>query len=366
VRAGGGARLGDVDLETQAFGLAVPFGVVPRTGIAGLTLHGGLGFLTRRYGPTCDSLIGAEVVTAAGQFLQVDEHRHPDLLWALRGGGGNFGIVTSFEYRLYPVGPEVWMLLTIYPVDQAAAGLHFFRDFMADAPEELMALAILWSAPEIEPIPAASRNAPCFIIVGCYSGSMEQGERAIRPLREFATPIADLSGPIPFMEIQRLFDPDYPDERRYYWKSVYLRDLGEAAIAALVRHAAARPSPLSSLDVWALGGAMRREPAGGAAFSGRDSPFLIGIEANWDDSASDEVNVAWARAVDADLRGLSGGAAYLNFPGFGEEQEGLVRAAYGPNYDRLAQLKAKYDPSNLFRLNLNIAPAGPSRAPAST
>jgi FAD/FMN-containing dehydrogenase len=195
------------------------------------------------------------------------------------------------------------------------------------------------------------------ILVGCYSGPIERGEAVTRPLRGFATPVADLSGPVPFLEMQRLFDPDYPDGRRYYWKSVYVPDLDEAVDAALGRHAASRPSPLSSLDVWGLGGAMQREPGGGAAFAGRDHPFLVGIEANWDDAAADEANLAWARDVFRDLAGMSGGAVYLNFPGLGEEQEGLVRAAYGPNYERLAALKAKYDPTNLFRFNQNIAPA---------
>jgi FAD/FMN-containing dehydrogenase len=357
VRVGGGARLGDLDHETQAFGAAVPVGVVSRTGIAGLTLHGGLGFLTRRYGATCDSLVAADVVTADGRLLQVNEQQHPDLLWALRGGGGNFGVVTSFEFRLYPVGPEVWMVLVIYPAEQGAAGLRFFRDFMAAAPEELMALAIFWNAPPLDEVPAEWHDQPAFIFAGCYSGPMEAAEAAIRPLREFATPIADLSSPVSFMEMQRLFDPDYPDGRRYYWKSRYVRDLDDASIAALERQAAARPSPLTSLDVWALGGAMQREPAGGAAFAGRDNRFLVGIEANWEDAAADDANIAWARDVFADLGRLGDGAAYLNFPGFGEERDDLVRAAYGPNYDRLVAVKTAYDPTNLFRINQNIRPA---------
>jgi FAD/FMN-containing dehydrogenase len=357
VRAGGGALLGDVDHETQAFGLAAPFGVMSRTGIAGLTLHGGLGLLTRRYGLSCDNLIAADLVTADGELLQVDDQHHPDLLWALRGGGGNFGVVTSFEYRLHPVGPEVWLALTVYPADQAAAGLRFFRDFMAGAPDELMAIAILWNAPEMEPVPEEWRGRPAFIIAGCYSGPMEQGEAVIRPLREFASPIADLSSPIPYPAIQQLFDADYPDGRRYYWKSVYLRDLDEPSIAALGRHAATRPSQLNTLDVWALGGAMRHEPPGGAAFAGRDNRFLLGIEANWDDSADDDANVSWARDVYRDLASLSGGATYLNFPGFGEDQESLVRAAYGSHYDRLVAVKTAYDPTNLFRINQNIQPS---------
>jgi FAD/FMN-containing dehydrogenase len=356
VRAGGGARLGDVDHETQAFGLAVPFGVVSRTGIAGLTLHGGLGFLTRKYGLSCDNLIAADVVTAEGRLFQVDAQNHADLLWALRGGGGNFGVVTSLEYRLHPVGPEVWMGMVFYPVEQAPAALRFFRDFMAGAPEELMAIAIFWTAPEIPEVPAEWHGKPALVFGACYSGPLEMGEEALRPLREFATPIVDLSGPMPFVVGQQLFDPDYPDGGRYYWKSIYLRDLDQPTIEALMRHAADRPSAHSSIDVWALGGALVREPVDGSAFAGRENPFLLGIEANWHDPADDEANVAWARALFREMGTLSGSGVYLNFPGFGEEKEDLVRAAYGPNYERLAAIKAKYDPTNLFRLNQNIPP----------
>jgi FAD/FMN-containing dehydrogenase len=356
VRAGGGARLGDLDRETQVFGLATPLGVVTRTGIAGLTLHGGVGFLTRKHGLSCDNLIAADVVTADGQVLQVDEENHADLLWALRGGGGNFGVVTSLEYRLHPVGPDVMVVMVMYPVESAAAGLRFFRDFMATAPEELMAIAILWSTPEGEPIPEEWRGKPTLVIAGCYSGPLEQAEEVVRPLRERATPIVDFSGPMPFTEAQQLFDPDYPDGRRYYWKSTYLRDLDEAAIATLTRFAAERPSALSSIDIWALGGAMRREPAGGSAFAGRDHPFLLGIEANWDDPADDAANLAWARGLfDEAVRG-SGSGAYLNFPGFRDDKESVVRSAYGANYDRLVAIKTKYDPTNLFRINQNIPP----------
>jgi hypothetical protein len=248
------------------------------------------------------------------------------------------------------------MLLAFYPAEAGAAGLRAFRDAMAAAPEELMALAIFWNALAIDELPAAWHEQPVFVLAGCYSGPSEQAEAALEPLRAFANPLADLSGPVPFLEMQRLFDPDYPDGRRYYWKSRYLTDLDAAAIAALERHAAARPSPLTSLDVWALGGAMRREPVGGAAFAGRDHRFLIGIEANWDEPTADDANVAWARETFRDLGDLGGGGAYLNFPGFGEETD-FVRAAYGPHYDRLVAVKTRYDPTNLFRINQNIRPA---------
>jgi FAD/FMN-containing dehydrogenase len=358
VRAGGGATLGDVDHESQAFGLAVPAGVVPRTGVGGLTLHGGLGFLTRRLGLTCDHLVSADVVTADGKLVVADERHNPDLLWALRGGGGNFGVVTSFEFKAHPVGPEVWAAVVMYPADKADKILAVFREFMATAPDEMMAIAIFWNTPHDDSIPQGARNLPTLAIAACYSGPFANGETAIQPLREIDTPLVDMSGPMPFVELQKLFDPEYPDGRRYYWKSIYLPDLGEATVAALAGHAARRPSPISSLDIWALGGALRRTPASHGAFMGRDEPFLLGIEANWDDPAADDDNVGWAREVFADMqRRFPTTGAYLNFPGFGEEGEALLQRSYKDNFRRLQAIKATYDPDNLFRSNLNIAPA---------
>jgi FAD/FMN-containing dehydrogenase len=353
VRAGGGACLGDVDHETQAFGLATPFGVVSRTGIAGLTLHGGMGFLTRRLGLSCDNLVGADVVTADGRLVHTDAERNPDLLWALRGGGGNFGAVTSFEYRLHPVGPEVFMALAFYPAEAGADALRVFREVFADAPDELMGVAIYWTAPAEEPFPPEWHGKPVIVLAGCWAGSLEEAEAAVKPLREVTTPIADLSGPMPFVIAQTLFDPEYPDGRRYYWKSVYLSGLGDAEAELFGRYAATRPSPLSSVDVWALGGAVRREPEGGSAFANRDAPFLLGVESNWEDAADDEANISWTRELIDEASALSPGGTYLNFPGFVEEGEQLLRETYGVNYERLQQVKAKYDPDNVFRSNLN-------------
>jgi hypothetical protein len=353
VRAGGGARLGDVDHETQAFGLATPFGVVSRTGIAGLTLHGGMGFLTRRLGLSCDNLVAADVVTADGRLVHTDAERDPDLLWALRGGGGQFGAVTSLEYRLHTVGPEVFMAITLYPVEAGPDALRVFRDVFADAPEELMGVAIYWTAPPEEPVPPDWQGKPVIVLAGCWSGPLEEAEAAVKPLREVTTPVADMSGPMPFVIAQSLFDPEYPDGRRYYWKSIYLSDVGDSEIDLLGRYAATRPSLLSSIDVWALGGAAAREPDGGSAFAKRDAPFLIGVESNWEDADDDEANIAWTRQLIDDASALSPGGTYLNFPGFVEEGEQLLRDTYGPNYERLQQVKAKYDPDNVFRSNLN-------------
>jgi FAD/FMN-containing dehydrogenase len=353
VRAGGGARLGDVDHETQAFGLATPFGVVSRTGIAGLTLHGGMGFLTRRLGLSCDNLIGADVVTADGQLIHADGDSHSDLLWALRGGGGNYGVVTSLEYQLHPVGPEVFMAITFYPADAGSEGLRVFQDVIAGAPDELMGVALYWTAPAEEPFPPEWHGKPVFILAGCWSGPLDEAEEAVKPFREVTTPVADLSGPMPFLVAQQLFDPEYPDGRRYYWKSIYLSDVGEAEAELVDRYAASRPSPLSAIDVWALGGAMRNEPAGGSAFAKRDAPFLLGVESNWEDAADDDANIAWTRALIDEASTLSPGGTYLNFPGFVEEGEQLLRDTYGANYARLQEVKAAYDPENVFRSNLN-------------
>ena len=354
-RVGGGATLGDVDHETHAFGLGVPVGVVSATGIAGLTLHGGMGFLMRKLGLTIDNLIGADIVTADGRLLATDAMRHADLLWALQGGGGNFGVVTSFEFKLHSIGPDVWVAMVFYSVDQTMAVLSHLREFARTAPDDVMALGVLWSAPHEEFIPEAHRGQPVCIAFACHSGPVDEGERAIQSLRTIATPVADLSSRMPFTAAQRLFDPEYPNGRRYYWKSTYLSSLSDEAIAALARHHATRPSPMTSIDLWMLGGAFGRVPPSATAFALRGAPFLLGVESNWIEPADDEKNVAWTRAVCKDMQRFSPGAgAYLNFPGFAEEGETLVRASYGVNYSRLQAIKKKYDPANLFSQNFNI------------
>jgi FAD/FMN-containing dehydrogenase len=327
------------------------------TGIAGLTLHGGLGFLTRKLGLTCDNLVAADVVTADGQFVVASERQNSDLLWALRGGGGNFGVVTSFEFALHPIGPEVWIAVVMYPAEQAPALLQFAQDFMRTAPDDLMMVAIFWNTPHDETVPEAARNKPTLVLAACWSGPPEKGERAIRPLREAGTPLLDLSGPMPFAVAQRSFDAEYPNGRRYYWKSIYLGDLGPATFGALARAAAARPSPISSLDIWMLGGQMARVPASHSAFAHRTAPYLLGIEANWDDPAADEANVAWARETYRTFERLfPESGTYLNFAGFGEEGETMLRRSFADGFSRLQAVKAKFDPDNLFRSNLNIAP----------
>ncbi len=355
VQVQGGATLGDIDRQTQKFGLAVPIGVVSATGIGGLTLHGGIGWLMRKYGLTIDNLLSVEIVTADGQLRHASETEHADLFWAIRGGGGNFGIVTSFEFRAHPVGPQVWFLLTIYPISQAKQVLQFTRDFVAEAPEDLSLLATLWNAPNEEPVPKEYRQTPAIIVAGCYSGSPETAEQVIQPLREITTPIADLSRPMPFESVQTFLDADYPDGGLYYWKSAYLRELDEPALDVLIGHAAARPSPLSSLDIFFLNGAVNRVPADKTAFARRDMPYLVGIEANWMDPAQSDANLAWARNAFEDMQQFAHGS-YLNFPGFMEDADKLLQGAYETNYERLLAIKTKYDPDNLFHGALNIVP----------
>jgi FAD/FMN-containing dehydrogenase len=362
VRVGGGALLGDIDHEAQAFGLAVPVGAVSETGIGGLALHGGLGFLTRKYGLTADNLVSADLVTADGKLITADERNYPELFWALKGGGGNFGVVTSFEFSVHPLGPDVFFLLTFYPASAAERVLAAFRSFMPSAPDELMAIAIYWSAPQGEPIPQEHRGAPVMVVVGCWCGPLNQGEEATQSLRRIATPIADLSGTMPYLEAQQLFDPDYPKGLRYYWKSLYLDELSDDAIRLACDAGADRPTPLSTVEVWALGGAMGRVRPEATPFYHRGAPFLLTIEANAHDPATDEANIAWARRWHQDATRFSQGGTYFNFGGFWEGGEEMLAQSFGANYPRLREVKTKYDPENIFHHNLRI-PVDPMGTP---
>ncbi len=355
-RAEAGVTLADLDHETHAFGLAAPVGLVSETGVAGLTLHGGIGWLSRRHGLSIDNLTSVDVVTADGKLLKANSHENTDLLWAVKGGGGNFGVVTSFEFHLHPVGLQVWLAMTLYSADKAPAALRFFRDYIAKAPEEVGALAIFWNAPSEPPIPKESQGKPVVIFLACYSGDFERGEQVIKPLQEFDRPIIDLSSAMPFNQVQKALDADYPDGRLYYWKSLYLQGLGDETIEAIINHAAERPSPITSLDVWALGGKIAQISSSETAFAQRKAPFLLGIESNWDNPKDSAKNIAWTRNVFQNMKQFSTGGSYLNFPGFFEEGEDLLRGAYGDNYERLQQIKAKYDPDNFFKGNLNIKP----------
>lgn len=359
--AGGGATWGDVDAATQAFGLATPGGVFSRTGIGGLTLGGGYGWLRNPYGLACDNLVRAEVVTAAGDVVHASAGEDADLLWALRGGGGNFGVVTEFTFRLHPVGPEVMFVFAFFDGSGANMGeaVRFYRDFATSAPDAISTIAFAGIFPPgAEMFPADLHGRPFLGIGALHPGSPEEGRRALQPILDFREPLADFSGVMPYVQAQQAFDEDYPDGWRYYWKSTNVLVLDDAAIDVIVDHAQRQPSPYSTTDIWHVGGAVARVPEGATAFHGRHAAFLINPEANWQLAADDAANVAWVRDFLDALRPWSDGSRYLNFAGLQEEGGAMMRSAFGPHYERLVELKGRYDPTNLFRLNQNIAPDG--------
>lgn len=353
-----GATWGDVDHETQVFGLATPGGAVSKTGVAGLTLGGGIGHLRCKYGLTCDNLRSVNVVTADGTFVTASEDENRDLFWGLRGGGGNFGVVTGFEFDLYPVGPEVATCLVFYSGDRMDEILEAYREYVADAPPEVSLLTLSGEIPDEDLFSQDTVNELKIAIAGCYAGPVEEGERALVPLREIADSIADFSGPMPYVELQQLFDEDYPDGMRYYWKSLYLDGLSESTIDRIVYWSSVAPSPLSTIDVWQLGGAIERVDSEESAFAGRHAPFLLGVEANWERPENDDVNIEWVRDCLDDMRPFSDGSVYLNFPGFLEGGDDMMRTTFGSTYKQLVALKDEYDPTNLFSLNQNITPSG--------
>ncbi len=347
-RVEGGATWADVDHETQAFGLATPGGVVSDTGVGGLTLGGGVGHLRCRYGLSCDNLRSADFVTADGELLTASADRNRDLFWGLRGGGGSFGVVTAFEFDLHPVGPEVATCLVFYSGAQAADCLRAYREYVASSPREVSTLSFTGALPDDELFGGADPSGTRIAFMGCHAGPVDEGMRALAPLRELGDPVADLSGPREYVDFQRLLDEDYPDGMRYYWTSLYLDGLPDAAVDRLCDWAEAAPSPLSTVDVWELGGAIADVDADESAFAARAAPYLLGVEANWEDDEDDEANVAWARDCVEDMREFSDGSVYVNFPGFFEGGEDALRDTFGPSYERLATLHAAYDPSALF------------------
>jgi FAD/FMN-containing dehydrogenase len=356
VRAEGGVTIGELDEETQKFGLATPMGVVSETGIAGLTLGGGIGWLRRKYGLSSDNLVSVDIVTADGRYLTASETENPDLFWGIRGGGGNFGVVTSFEYRLYPVGPEVMFCFVLYPGDRAKEVLRFCEEYVTQAPDEVSPLGVLGRVPHDEIFPEEWHGKPYAAILAMYLGSVEEGEQILKPLRDLGDPITDLSEPMTYVEVQKVLDEDYPEGGRYYWKSVNVNGLGDEEIEHLMAHAETAPSDHSTIDVWYQGGAMNQVGAEETAFGDRSAPYLLGVEGNWEEPHEDEANVAWVRECVADMQRFSDGGMYLNFPGFLEEGQEMMRDAYGENYERLVVLKNEYDPTNFFRMNQNVRP----------
>jgi FAD/FMN-containing dehydrogenase len=341
-----GATWRDFDKRTQAYSLASAGGLISSTGVAGLTLGGGIGWLVRKLGLACDNLTAAEVVTASGEVVRASDAENPELLWGLRGGGGNFGVVTSFEFKLHPL-TQVTGGLVVHPRERATAVLRYFRDLCADAPDELTLIAALMTAPD---------GQPAVGIGACYAGPYERAVEALLPVRRFGPPVVDHIAPRPYVELQTLLDPTAPRGARNYWKADFMHELTNDTIDLVVEQTNRMTSPLSQLHVHHLGGAMRLAPPGvGSAFAHRDASFIYNAIAMWSDPTEDDRHIGWARDTFDALRPASYGSAYVNF--LGDEGSERVRAAYGDNFERLARLKAQWDPDNLFRLNQNIAPA---------
>ncbi len=353
----GGATWADVDRETQAFGLAVPGGIVSHTGVAGLTLGGGIGWLRNKYGLSCDNLISAEVVTADGALLTANEQENTDLFWALRGGGGNFGVVTSFEFRLHPVGPEVAAVFSMYPLASTRDVLKQWREWVRSAPEEVGSEIDAWTAPAAPGLPVSVHEKDLVIASGVYAGDPEEGMRVLQPLREFGEPLGEIAAVIPYRSVQSAFDPYFPNtgELISYWKSLYLDDLSDAAIEVIANCAENRSSRSTMVLVMHIGGAVRRVRPDETAYPIRDASFVTNIMGSWRDAHETPRHIAWVRDAWDRLLPHSTGAGYLNFLGHEErDAEILVRSTFGSNYKKLVEIKAKYDPTNLFRLNHNI------------
>ena len=359
-KVGGGAIWSEVDQATQAHGLATPGGVVSDTGVAGLTLGGGYGWLRRKHGLSSDNVIEAEVVTADGSVLTASADENPDLYWAIRGGGGNFGIVTSFTFALHPVGPEVAFSATFYPIEEYAQVLHGWRDYVEQAPDEVTTVCVGITFPANPELPEAIHDRPVVIVGGVFVGDVEEGLKITAPLRELGTPLFDMSGPTPFVGVQTGFDPLFPrNTLRAYWKSQYLDELSDGAIETIAAKAGERPAPLTLMNVFAMGGAIAKVGEEDTAFATRKPPYMVSIDGKWSVGVDADANVAWVRDTWNAVKEYGTGEVYLNFTGRADEApDAGVDSALGRNMARLAEIKAKYDPDNFFRVNDNIAPAG--------
>jgi hypothetical protein len=344
VRAQGGALLADVDRETHLHGLAVPAGVVSKTGIAGLALGGGVGWLVRKYGLTCDNVLSCEVVTAAGETVIASAETNVDLFWGLRGGGGNFGIVTSFLFQAHPVSTVLGGVV-LHARDQAVAVFRFYRDFMASAPEELTAYAGLIPMPD---------GTPAVAMMVCYCGDLSEGERVLRPLRTFGSPIVDAIQPVPFPVMQTLADEANPDHIHNYWRSTFLKELSDEVIDLVVENGNRAESPLTHVLLQLFDGQVSSVANGATAFAQRQAGYNVGIETKWIDPAESERHIAWTRAFSKALKPYSSEEYLLNF--LGDEGSDTVRRAFGSNHERLTELKTKYDPTNFFSINQNVEP----------
>jgi FAD/FMN-containing dehydrogenase len=352
-RAQGGATWGAFNDATHAHGLATTGGIISTTGIGGLTLGGGIGYLARGFGLSCDNLVSADVVTADGRTVKASEQENDDLFWALRGGGGNFGVVTSFEYRLHPVR-EIYGGPLLYEVDDAATVLRFYREFIDDAPEELGGFPAWQLAPPLPFIPEDRHGDPFLIFVSCWAGPVEEGEAALAPLREVAPVVAEQVGAIPYPALNSAFDALVPPGLQHYWKANFVKELTDDAIAAHLEHGPKLPAVNSTVHIYPINGACHRVAADATAFAYRDATFATVIAGMWPDPAQNDAAIGWVRDFYEATARHSEEGGYINFMS-GDDQE-RIRSNYGANYDRLVEIKRKYDPDNLFRLNQNIKP----------
>ena len=350
-----GATLADVDRETQAFGLVVPTGINSTTGIAGLTLGGGFGWTTRKFGMTIDNLLSVDLVTADGTLVHASETENSDLFWAVRGGGGNFGVVTAFEFALHPLGPQVISGLLVHPFDQAATLLKSYRRLVASAPDELTCWCVMRKAPPLPFIPQEWHGREVLVFALCYAGPMAEGEKAAAPFRALGKPIADVVGPHPFVGWQAAFDPLLTPGARNYWKSHDFVELSDGAIDAVLAGVANLPGPECEIFIAHVGGAMAKVKSDATAYPQRQSHFIMNVHTRWHEASQDAACIGWARKLSTATAPHAAGSVYVNF--MPEDETDRVSQAYGRNYPRLAAIKRRFDPENLFRLNQNIRPS---------
>jgi FAD/FMN-containing dehydrogenase len=355
VHAQPGATLGDIDRETQLHGLAAVLGFVSNTGAAGLTLGGGFGYLTRKHGWTCDNVVSMDMVTASGELVHASAEENSDLFWGLRGGGGNFGVVTNIEYNLYPVNPEITGGLIAWKGEDAEGVLEMFKNFVADAPRELTCASIMRKAPPAPWLHEDVHGKPIIAVVVCHTGSAQQAEKDLAELKNYGSPVGDVVQPRPYVQQQSLLDATQPNGRRYYWKSEYLPGLNGDALSEYRKHGDAIESPHSGAILFAVDGALNEQPNDYSPMSNRDAKLVLNMTASWDSAAEDETHMSWAKNAWTGMRPHSTGGTYVNFL-TEEDGEDRIRDAYGDQYAKLVEIKTNWDKNNLFSNNKNIAP----------
>lgn len=355
VTVGAGALLKDLDAATQAHGLVVPLGINSTTGVAGLTLGGGFGWLSRKFGMTVDNLESAEVVTAGGEVIRASDKENPDLFWALRGGGGNFGAVTNFEFRLHQLGPDVLSGLIVFPISEAKSVLQQYREFMDKAPDDLTVWTVLRLAPPLPFLPETAHGAGMIALALIYAGDPKKGEALIQPLRKFGTPLGEHVGVQPYTAWQTTFDPLLAPGARNYWKSHNFTKLDDAVFDLVIEYIGKLPSPHSEIFFGAVGGATTRQAPDYTAYTHRDAKYVMNVHGRWETPEEDKAGIKWSRDYFNATAKYASAGVYVNF--MTADEVDRVKSAYGPNYDRLVQVKKKYDPQNLFRMNQNILPS---------